>query len=71
MQSAISSGLRSVDAGVNRLDNAAARIARDGADGDLAGNVVDLVKAKLEVRLGAGVIRTADETIGSLIDVLA
>ena len=35
MQSAISSGLRSVDAGVNRLDNAAARIARDGADGDL------------------------------------
>ena len=71
MQSAISSGLRSVDAGVNRLDNAAARIARDGADGDLAGNVVDLVKAKLEVRLGAGVIRTADESIGSLIDVLA
>ena len=71
MQSAISSGLRSVDAGVNRLDNAAARIASDGADGDLAGNVVDLVKAKLEVRLGAGVIRTADETIGSLIDVLA
>ena len=35
MQSAISSGLRSVDAGVSRLDNAAARIARDGADGDL------------------------------------
>lgn len=71
MQNAISAGLRSIDNGVNRLDNAAARIAQDGVDGDLAGNMVDLLKAKLEVGAGTSVVATADKTIGTLIDVLA
>lgn len=68
---AIDQGLSGIAAGFERLDRAAARVARDGADGDLAGNMIDLMKARHQVRANAGVIRTADETIGTLLDVLA
>jgi flagellar hook protein FlgE len=53
------------------LDKAAARVARDGAEGDLAANMIDLMKARHQVRASVAVIRTADETIGTLLDVLA
>jgi len=71
MVGAIDQGLESVDGGFDRLDKAAGRIARDGASGDLAGNMVDMLRARQEVRAGVAVIRTADETIGTLLDVLA
>lgn len=71
MIGAIDAGLRGIDAGFERLDKAAARIARDGASGDLAGDTVELLRARQEVRASAAVIRTADETIGTLLDVLA
>ena len=71
MLSAIDQGSRGINAGIYRLDGAADHVAREGADGDLAGNVVDLLKAEQEVRLGASVVKVADETIGTLIDVLA
>ena len=71
MVGAIDQGLMGIDAGFSRLDKAAGRIARDGADGDLAGNFVDLMKARQQVRASVAVIRTADETIGTLLDVLA
>lgn len=68
---AIDHGLNGIAAGFERLDKAAARVARGGAEGDLAGNMVDLMKARHQVRASAAVIRTADETIGTLLDVLA
>jgi hypothetical protein len=68
---AISHGLTAIDTGLDRLDRAAGRIARDGASGDLPGNLVDLLRARHEVRTGVAVIRTANETIGTLLDVLA
>ena len=71
MLSAIDQGSRGINAGIDRLSGAADHIAREGANGDLAGNVVDLLKAKQEVRAGASVVKVADETIGTLIDVLA
>ena len=71
MLSAIDQGSRGIKAGIDRLDRAADHIAREGADGDLAGNIVDLLKAKQEVRAGVSVVKVADETIGTLIDVLA
>ena len=71
MVGAIDQGLKGIDAGFDRLDKAAGRIARVGASGDLAGNVVDLLRARQEVRAGTAVMRVADETIGSLLDVLA
>jgi hypothetical protein len=71
MVGAIDQGLNGIAAGFERLDKAAARVARDGAAGDLAGNMIDLMKARHQVRASAAVIRTADETIGTLLDVLA
>jgi hypothetical protein len=71
MVGAIDQGLSGIAAGFDRLDKAAARVAREGAEGDLAGNMIDLMKARHQVRAGAVVIRTADDTIGTLLDVLA
>jgi hypothetical protein len=71
MLKALDDGMRGINAGFERLDKAAGRIARDGAGGDLAGNLVDVLKARHQVRASATVIRMADETIGTLIDVLA
>ena len=71
MVGAISSGLTGVAAGVERLDKAARRIARDGAAGDLAGDMVDMMRARHQVRAGVAVIRTADDTTRTLLDVLA
>jgi hypothetical protein len=71
MVGAIHHGLFGIDRGLDRLDRAAHRIARDGADGDLAGALVDLTRARHEVRANLAAIRTADETIGTLLDELA
>lgn len=71
MVGAIDQGLVGIDAGFKKLEEAAGRVARDGADGDLAGNMVDLMKARHQVRASLAVIRTADETIGTILDVLA
>jgi hypothetical protein len=71
MVGAIRPALGGIDAGLARLDKAADRIARDGASGDLAGNLVDLMRARQEVRTNLAVVRTADETIGTLLDEFA
>ncbi len=71
MSGAIDQAVQGIRAGFDRLDQAAGRIARDGAEGDLAGNVVELMRARQDVRANASVLRTVDETIGTLIDVLA
>jgi len=68
MLEAIGQGLRSIDEGFDRLDKTADRIARHGADGDLAGYMVEQMRARQEVRAGLAVVRTADEAIGSLLD---
>ena len=71
MVGAIDQGVRGIDNGFDRLDKAAGRIARDGAAGDLTGNLVDLMRARQDVRAGVAVIRTADEAMRSLIDAFA
>ena len=71
MLGAIDQGLRGINDGFDRLDGAAGRIARDGAGGDLAGNMVDLMRARQDVRANVAVVRTADEMIGSLLDAFA
>jgi hypothetical protein len=68
---AIDEGRRGINTGLDRLNRVAGRIARDGAQSDLAGNFVEVMKARREVRANAAVVRAADETIGTLIDVLA
>lgn len=71
MLGAIEQATRGITAGFERLDAAANRIAHDGAGGDLPNNMVSLVQAKLEVRANLAVVRTADDMIGNLLDVLA
>jgi len=71
MTGAINSGLAGLAAGGARLDRAAARIARDGAADDLGGSVIELKRARHEVRASLAVVRAADELIGSLLYVIA
>jgi hypothetical protein len=71
MLGAMDQAVQGMRAGFDRLDRAADRIARHGAEGDLAGDMVDCMRARQEVKTNAAVIRTADDTIGTLIDLLA
>ena len=71
MLEAIDRALAGLNAGFDRMNRAAANIARDGAGGDLQGNIVRLMQARQDVKANAAVVRTADKTIGTLIDVLA
>jgi hypothetical protein len=71
MLGAIDHALAGVTAGYDRLNRAADRIAREGAGGDLAGNILDVMQAKHAVRANLASARAADETIGTLLDVLA
>jgi hypothetical protein len=71
MLEAIGQALAGLNAGFDRMNVAAARIARDGAHGDLTGNVITVMQASQDVRANAAVVRTADKTIGTIIDVLA
>lgn len=71
MVGAISSGMNGIAAGLNRLDTAAARIARDGSGDTLAANAVDLMRARHEVRANVAVVHAADDLIGSILDVFA
>jgi hypothetical protein len=71
MLGAIDQALRGMNTGFNRLDKTAVRIARDGAGGDLSGNMTEMMRAAQEVKVNLAVFRTAHETIGSLIDVMA
>jgi hypothetical protein len=68
---AIDEGVRGIHMGIDRLNQAADRIAREGADGDMAGNFVQLLEARQAIRVNAASIRVADETFATLIDILA
>lgn len=87
-------GLSTVQAGQNRVDQAAGQIASATVDravgsqssdtqvnrmravdrsqlSDVASDVADLSVGKAQVELGAKVVRTADEMVGTLIDTYA
>ncbi len=71
MLTVIGQAAQGINAGFTRLDAAANRIARNGAGNDLPESVVDVMRARHDVGANAAVLRTADEVIGSLLDVLA
>jgi hypothetical protein len=68
---AIDEGVRGINIGIDRLNRVAGHIARDGAEGDVAGNFVELIKARHEVKANAATVRAADETFATIIDILA
>lgn len=71
MVGAIDQGVASLQAGFARMDKAAEKIARHGAEGDPAGQMVETVRAREEVGAGLAVIRALDQMTGCLLDELA
>jgi hypothetical protein len=71
-------GIQGIQDGMVGMDNAARKIARGGADGpqgsaEVAGNLaepmIELNLYKRSVEASAQVVKTADETIGTLLDI--
>jgi hypothetical protein len=71
MVGAIDQGVASVQAGFKRMDKSADKIVRHGAEGDLAGQAIETVRAREEVGAGLAVVRALDEMTGCLLDELA
>ena len=71
MIGALSTSLAGMTAAFARLDRAAGKIASADSTDSLPEAAVDLVEARTSVRANAAVLRSTDETIGTLLDVLA
>jgi hypothetical protein len=72
----MSVGVQGVQAGFQRASEAATSIVRAGLEsgdnlGDLAASIVELKASEQIVKASAAVIRTADETLGTLVDTRA
>lgn len=73
--SALSAGLQGVQNGIGIANQAASDIARagiEGADlnvGDLASSLVELKVGEQLAKASAAVVRSADESLGALIDI--
>jgi flagellar basal body rod protein FlgC len=70
---ALSIATSGLAAATARLDASAQRTARWGQDPsvDLAKEAVEQITAKAEFKANAAVIRTADQMMGELLDILA
>lgn len=73
-------GIQGIQDGLQGMDNAARRIARGGVDGPqgtasgsggLLEPMVDLKLYERSVEASAQVVKTADETLGTLLDIMA
>ena len=74
VNSVLSTGVQGVQGGMSRANQAAGEIARFGTteqDGDLATPLVNLKISEQQVKASAAVIKTADEMVGTLIDIRA
>lgn len=76
MLNTLAVGVQGVQSGMQRLDNVAQRVAgvgegEPGNAGDLATQKVEQKLASQQVSASAEVIQTADEMVGSLLDVMA
>lgn len=67
-------GLQGLRDGLERAQAAASRVVASGAGGDagqLTEAIVELQAAKLQTEASAKVVRAADDTLGTLLDVMA
>lgn len=80
ISNALSTGIQGIQDGMLGMESAARKIARGGIDGpkgtsDGAGGllepIVDLKLYERSVEASAQVVKTADETLGTLLDVMA
>lgn len=76
----LSIGIQGIQEGMVGMENAARKIARGGVDGpqgtaegagDLIEPIVDLKLYERSVEASAQVVKTADETLGTLLDIMA
>jgi len=68
--SSIQAALFGIRESLDLLRRTAERVSNVTADADPARTAVDLMTARSGVRAGVAVARTADEAIGSLLDVV-
>jgi flagellar basal body rod protein FlgG len=72
----LNSGLQGIQQGVAGVEKAAAEIVRAGIDGaegsnDVVEPIIELKLYQRAVEASSQVVRTADETLGTLLDILA
>lgn len=70
MISAIGSAMTGMATAISRFDRASARIAQ-GEPPDLIGDRADQIVAQHSFEANLATVRTADEMLGSLIDIVA
>jgi hypothetical protein len=74
---ATSIGLTGIQNGLANMNASAQRIANYGTDegantlGDVAADMVGLKQSELQVKASAEVVKSANETLGSLLDIRA
>lgn len=72
--SVLATGIQGVQTGMANANEAAGKIARLGTteqDGDFVTPIVELKQSELQVKASAAVIKSADEMLGTLIDIKA
>jgi hypothetical protein len=69
--SSIDQTLSSLRGAFDQLGSVAQRVARDGAGGDIERNSVELLRIRAQVKADTIALKTAEQTIGSLIDTFA
>jgi hypothetical protein len=73
VNSVLASGVQGLQLGISQANKAGANIARAGTttsgdNNDLTNSLVDLKSAEQQVKASAQVIKSADDTVGTLID---
>lgn len=71
ISSVMSLGMQGIQAGINRSEVAAGRIAGAGdiESWDLASSMVGLKSSEIQVKASASVVKTGDQILGTLIDI--
>jgi len=74
ISSVLSSGLRGIQAGIGRVDQAGGRIAGANASTgieDLTASIVNLRIGEMQVKVSADVVKVGDQILGTLLDTKA
>jgi len=71
MEVGFSSSINAMQSAFGQASAAADRISRQGASGDLVSDTVALKMSEVMVKASAQVVRTIDENLGTLVDILA
>ena len=72
ISSSLSAGLQGIQAGMQQVNLAGGRIAAQAVDAEvLATNAVEQMSGRHQLELSAQVVKTADQMLGTLIDLKA